>query len=248
MLIKYQIRNNFISSTATTAVTTGTTINGAYKSILLPIGNNFLPVDYGDDVNKFVINEVRKSINPYFDGETTKYIYSDKDLTISFRFWDEANSSLVQDYSAAGFTRNDILLKKNGFRKSFFRLYFYDSIDTENSQLLFTEDLDVGETTTPTFNFNELYWLRNDKFFIENNSSRVVYMEANFFNAKIGKILTLINIPDQYQQINMADYTSNPSWRRVPFLIKNPKLNFGYYNFIPNSGSNTIVLSQLVID
>jgi len=246
MLIKYQIRNNFVTSTAQTVTTTGTTLTGAYKSIVVPVGNTFLPVDYADDVNRFVTAEVKKSINPYFDGETTKYIYTDKDLSINFRFWD--GNSLLSTYAAAGFTQNDVLLRKNGFRKSFFRLYFYDSNDTENSELLFTEDLDVGETREPKISFNELYWLRNDPFFINNNSSRTVHMEAKFFNAKIGKILTFINIPSAYGEIDIADYSANPTWRRVPILIKNPKLNFGYYNFLPNSGSNEILLSQLVIE
>jgi hypothetical protein len=246
MLIKYQIQNSFIKTTGNTIVVSGGTFTEDYKSIVIPIGMTFLPVDYAEDVNKVIETEVKKAINPYFDAETTKYIYPDKDLTIEFRFWDSVG--FFSDYVSAGFNETDIRIRRKGFKNSFFRLYFYDSNDTENSELLFTEDLDVGETKKPKIDFNELYWLRNDDFFIKNNTNRTVYMEAKFFNAKIGKILTFINLPLQYGQIDISDYVNNLNWRRVPIVIKNPKLNTGYYNFSPNNGSNNILLTQLVID
>jgi hypothetical protein len=246
MLIKYQIQNSFIKTTGNTIVVSGGTFTEDYKSIVIPIGMTFLPVDYAEDVNKVIETEVKKAINPYFDAETTKYIYPDKDLTIEFRFWDGVG--FFSDYVSAGFNETDIRIRRKGFKNSFFRLYFYDSNDTENSELLFTEDLDVGETKKPKIDFNELYWLRNDDFFIKNNTNRTVYMEAKFFNAKIGKILTFINLPLQYGQIDISDYVNNLNWRRVPIVIKNPKLNTGYYNFSPNNGSNNILLTQLVID
>ena len=78
MLIKYQLRNNFSVTTAQTITTTGSTLVGATKSIVIPINLDFFPVDYGDDINKFVEEETKKNVNPFFDAETTKYIFPNK--------------------------------------------------------------------------------------------------------------------------------------------------------------------------
>ena len=60
MLIKYQIRNNFESVTAQTATVSGGT-TGLYKSISIPINMEFLPVDYGEDVQDIVLAERQKA-------------------------------------------------------------------------------------------------------------------------------------------------------------------------------------------
>ena len=252
MLIKYQLRNNFSVTTAQTITTTGSTLVGATKSIVIPINLDFFPIDYGDNINKFVEEEVKKNVNPFFDTETTKYIFPDStvgnDLTINFRFWN--GSSLGSEYTDAGFTETDVRIKKNGFKKSFFRLYFYDSNSGDTSSLIFTEDLDIGETTKPKIIFNSLYWLRNDEFFIKNNTNRKVYMEARFFNAKTGKVLKFINLPSSVNlPLSIQDYSdpNNRDYRTFILEILNPKLNGGYYNFKPLNNSNSITLSQLVM-
>ena len=47
MLIKYQIRNNFERVSGSTQV-------GLSKAISIPINMEFLPVDYGEDVQDIV--------------------------------------------------------------------------------------------------------------------------------------------------------------------------------------------------
>jgi hypothetical protein len=157
---------------------------------------------------------------------------------------------LGSEYTDAGFTETDVRIKKNGFKKSFFRLYFYDSNSGDTSSLIFTEDLDIGETSKPKIIFNSLYWLRNDEFFIKNNTNRKVYMEARFFNAKTGKVLKFINLPGSVTlPLAIQDYSdpNNRDYRTFVLEILNPKLNGGYYNFKPFNGSNSITLSQLVM-
>lgn len=252
MLIKYQLRNNFSVSTAQTITVSGGTLTDASKFINLPISLDFFPVDYGDNINKLVDEETKKAINPFFDAETTKYTYSDSNvgnnLTITFKFWN--GQSLGSTYIDAGFTETEVRIKKNGFKKSFFRLYFYDSNSGDTSNLIFSEDLDIGETTEPIINFNSLYWLRNDDYFIKNNSNRKVYMEARFFNAKTGKVLKFINLPNSINMpLSIENYSdpNNRGYRTFTIEILNPKLNGGYYNFKPFNGSSSITLSQLVM-
>ena len=256
MLIKYQISNNFFGlvTTATTVTVSGGTSDTS-KSLVIPIENNFYPVDYTDDVNKFVQLETKKAINPYFDAETIKYTFRNNNLKIVFKFWDEENQILTANYTAAGFTGNDVVRRRNGFKNSFFRLYFYDKDKSQDSNLLFIEDLDIGETKSPIIQFNSIYWLRNDEYFMKTMLNRKIYMVARFFNAKTGKLKSFVNIPDTVTSpINISVYSdpANEKWRNVAFEILNPRNNGGDFNFIPvvpygASNINTITLSELVM-
>ena len=264
MLIKYQIQNTFQSVTGQTFTVSGGTDGGLYKSITVPLGLNFFPVDYGEDVQDIVVAERKKAINPTFDAETTKYKFRDdnnplvnygKGLLIQFRFWNTTSFTFTTSYSAAYFTNLDINKRRNGFKKSFFRLYFYDTNSGDTNNLIFTEDLDVGETTQPIIPFNRLYWLRNDEYFKENNNNRVVYMDARFFNAKTGKVTRFINPPTYITSpLTIAQYsnTGNRDWRTSAIELLNPKLNNGEFNFRPYMpfGANTpsvITLSEFIM-
>lgn len=264
MLIKYQIQNTFQSLTGKTFTVSGGTIDGLYKSLTIPISLDFFPVDYGEDIQDIVQAERKKAINPTFDAETISYkfrnnnnplINSGNGLLIQFRFWNTTSSTYTTSYSAADFTTLDIIKRRNGFRKSFFRLYFYDTNSGDTNNLIFTEDLDVGETAQPIIPFNRLYWLRNDEYFKENNNNRVVYMDARFFNAKTGKVSKFINPPLSINSpLSIAQYGSigNRNWRTSAIELVNPKLNNGQFNFRPYLpfGANTpniITLSEFVM-
>lgn len=258
MLIRYTIQNTFENTTGSTVSLTGSTSTDPYKSILLPINQEFYPLDYGDDINDIVEEERNKAINPNFDAETIKYRYNNlsannnNGLLISFNFWDSTASTTSVSYIPAGFDDLDITKNRNGFKKSFFRLYFYDSNSGDTSSLIFTEDIDIDWTTTPVFSLNELYWLRNDKYFIDNNTNRVVYMDAKFFNAKTGKIHRFINPPPTTQlPIPITDYnkTFNRWWRTCKFEFINPKNNNGAYNFMVTSQGtgNNITMTEFIL-
>jgi hypothetical protein len=251
MLIKHQIQNKFEISTAQTITISGGTSNLSYKSIVLPLNLNAFPTDYGDDVQDIVVNERNKAINKDFDTETIKYTFLDNTanlnngLVIQFRFWDQTASTFTTFYNAVDITNDDINKSKNGFKKSFFRLYFYDSNSGETNNLIFTEDINVKQSLNATFSFNELYWLRTDDFFNKNNLDRTVYMDARFFNAKTGKINKFINPnPLPMTPMSILDYSNpnNREWRTSAIVIQNPKTNNGLYNFYPKVpyGSNTI--------
>ena len=255
MLIKYQIRNNFERVSGSTQV-------GLSKTISIPINMEFLPVDYGEDVQDIVLAERQKAINPIFDAETTRYTYSNnlansgKGLMIQFRFWDLTASTYNISYNSADITDLDIIKNKNVFKKSFFRLYFYDSNSGDTSNLIFTEDLNVNGTAQPILQLNRLYWLRNDEYFIKNNNNRIVYMTASFFNAKTGKVQRFINLPMSPPSIPITiDEYKNPinrDWRTSAIEIINPKLNNGGFNFKPNvpfgaNGIDVITMSEFIM-
>lgn len=263
MLIKTQIRNNFPISTAqTVTVSGGTTVSS--KSIFLPISTNFFPVDYGEDLQDIVLEEREKAIGKPFDAETVKYVYPNpaanngNGLMIQFRFWNTISNTYTTSYTAAEFTNLEITKNRNPFKKSFFRLYFYDSNSGETNNLIFTEDLNIFNTTNALLPFNRLYWLRNDEFFNNSNNNKTVYMDASFFNAKTGKITRFINPNPSGSPpsgpLNILQYSDpiNRDWRTSAITIINPKNNNGLYNFTPQVpfGANqvsVITLSEFIL-
>ena len=247
MLIKYQIQNSFRTSTAQTVTVSGGTSQN-YKSIVIPISTNFFPVDYGEDVEDIVVAERQKAIGKPFDAETVKYVYPNPSVNngngmlIQFRFWNTTSTTYTTSYTAADFTNTDISKNRNSFKRSFFRLYFYDSNSGDTNNLIFTEDLNVYNTTTAVLPFNRLYWLRNDPYFYETNNNKTVYMDASFFNAKTGKVTRFINSVNPMSPpappagpLNIVQYSdpNNRDWRTSAITILNPKNNNGVYNFTP---------------
>tara|TARA_Y100000389_G_C17456686_1_gene518619 strand:+ start:636 stop:1577 length:942 start_codon:yes stop_codon:yes gene_type:complete len=241
-----------------------------YKSIVLPIEITFNPTDYSDLIQRWTDSEVTKSINPIEDGETSRF-YNKDGLKIEFRFADRTTTTVsswnyVNDYEAAGFIMPDES-NLNRFTRSYFRLYFYDSTNTEKQNLLFTEDIPVTSdikssadllNLTPTLNFNRLFWLENDSLMFNNNSDRVVYMDARFFNAKTGQVHVFNNIPKTNNTpIDVATYSSNPIWRTVPITLRNPNNENGDYIFkvnpipnrvVSNAGGTTITMSEFILE
>lgn len=266
MLIKYQIQNSFKSSTAQTITVSGGT-NTLSKSIVIPISTDFFPVDYSEDIQDIVVAERIKAINKPFDTETVKYTYpnttvnSGNGMLIQFRFWNITSSTYTTSYTAADFNDTDVSKNRNAFKRSFFRLYFYDTNSGDTNNLIFTEDINVYNTTNAVLPFNRLYWLRNDPYFIETNNNKTVYMDASFFNAKTGKVIRFINSVNPTSPptppagpLDILQYSNpnNRDWRTSAITILNPKNNNGLYNFTPvlPFGANqisVITLSEFIL-
>jgi hypothetical protein len=236
-MLRVRIRNNFKTTSATTI---------SSKSITLPLGVQFTPTDYEDQREEILEQERQKSINKPIDGETIKYT-KNGGVTINVRFYNENTNTFQNTYESIGFTSEDYL--KQNFKRSFYRLYFYDAIDDNNNNLLFTEDIgtlddyDGGISETPTLNLDRLFWLRNDNYFITNSTDRDIYMDARFFNAKTGKQHKLIPIPTTVGTPTYnSQVTNNPTWIKCKFTLLNPNTNNGYYNF--STVNNTITLTE----
>ena len=239
-------------------ISSGNTIdaNNNYKNITIPINTHFNVVDYSEDIDGFVDRETKKSINKIIDGEKIKYrseIYPS--ITIKFRFYNKQtntydDTNLTEGYLNAGFEQEEINIKNN-FKKSFFRLYFFDSNDSRKQNLLLTEDLDTFNSFTPLFSLGRIFWFKNDELFLETTDNRRVYMEARFFNAKTGRVNRFINPPTTITippKINQVDQ----DWRSSELLIINPKNNNGNYRFrvvdgIGANTDNTITLTEYIL-
>lgn len=255
MINRYKITLPYseFGSTGSTSLTLSAQTQPS-KYVTIPINLSFnSTLGLGESIDNLVSEEEQKSINPTYDGEKVRYkSYDINGYDLNFRFYNDNSGTFVDDYSAAGFSLpND--LRKNGFRKSYFRLYFYDVNEPQNRNLLFYEDINITKSTDPNFSLKKIYWLRNDKLFNTTLQNRSVYMVARFFNAKTGKIHDFINLPQNMTTpITITQFSNNPDWWSSPIEMLNPRNNNGGYNFTtaPSVGSNTsnsITLTEQII-
>jgi hypothetical protein len=242
-----------------TIISSGNTINNGFiRNISIPIETKSTVVDYSDDIDAYVKKETKKRINSIINYERVKYNSKPYlGINIKFRFYNKNtnqydDNTLSGGYSLAGFT-NDEINKKNNFKKSFFRLYFFDTNDTKNQNLLFTEEIDVFNSQKPEFIFNRIFWLQEDEFFMTNNN-RVIYMEARFFNAKTGRVHRFINLPISVSNpISINSLKVNQEWKTSKLKIISPNSNNGKYEFETISGvgantQNAITMTEYILD
>jgi len=277
MIHRYQINrrrllgpNRSIVSAATTTWISGETLNNIQnksvtnsiefdqeiynKNIVIPIELKFEPMDYSDIIDKWVDDETQRAINKIEDGEKVKYTSYIPNLEIEFRFLDRNTNQYSNLYNSNGFnTPYDF--KLNRFKKSYFRLYFYDSNTGETANLLFTEDIDVIDNDAAVFPLKRLYWDRDDSLMFNSFTNRTIYMEGRFFNANTGQIQTLYNLPTSFTSpigIDTYSDTNNRGWRTSPIQLINPNNVNGDHRFMPVQGVGgttaiKITLSEFIL-
>jgi hypothetical protein len=250
LIQRYKIRTGFAGpSTGGTQGLSFTSTTESSKFITLPIYMNFDSVGQSDEIEKIVDRETFLAVNPIQDDETIRYLTRDGEgYKVNFSFFDGTNYAI--DYTNTGFILPDDY-SKNSFKRSFFRLYFYDTNDFDERNLLFFEELDVYNTKTPEIDLEKIYWRKNDSLFLNTTEDRIVYMTAQFFNAKDGLVRSFINLPSP-TQVNITQFSSNPDWWSAPVKLINPRNNNGKYRFEPVSGvgsntNNSFTLYEQVI-
>lgn len=196
-------------------------VNNAFvnerKNIVLPLPLSFVPGDYDEQRQELIDELTFSAINQPKNNEKIKFTKSDRSkINIVFNF----NGS-GSGYEKVGFTEEDKSF--NGFKKSFYRLYFYNSDDDKVSRLLFTEDVNITNKNTTSIDIDRIYWYMDDPIF-KKGGDRELFMDARFFNAKNGKTHKFV--------------TSIPNGKHK-IIFKNPNSNNGYY-FINTNDINLI--------
>ena len=217
------------------------TVPGTNQNITIPIEIqwDFLGRDesievYQDDVIKIVagipedFEVIRFAHSPYKTGKTV--------LNYEFNFYTGVTSnvtaSTINDWNCSflseGFTKDDLYLLTKPFKKSFFKLDFYDSPDTTKQTLYFTviipsysglyETINLSTTITnvlvrkPNYLFDYISSpgersINMDGFFFYWLKSRkfidvdTFYMSIKFFDAKQGVYVRMMTAP----QSSLAD-------------------------------------------
>ena len=223
------------------------TVNNEDTYINLPMEIDFDNFGREDLIKQYENDVLEEIINPVEDFETTRYSHTQwltvnnepkTSTTYEFFFFNRtidvnnnepANTnmwvssynyvdpSVYQTYSGISFTNKEMYYYANSFKRSFFKLDFYDSTQPENQRLYFTlviptqqgekQEVYIGTPSvpkpviirTPTFNLDFIgdkegyfiYWLKS----IEYIDVNTFYMSAKFFNAKTGQFVRMINRP-----------------------------------------------------
>jgi hypothetical protein len=248
MIARYTIR------TADFSGTTGNTIN-------IPISGNFQLADQSDIIKRdFVNKEVENAINPIVDYEKTRLlpVNNQNDLLNVVKYALHFNSG--DYYDNIGFVQDDIKFQRNNFKRSFLRLKFFDSNQPTTQNLLFTMSMyprltssDIGSNgqyknintipvsftlSNPVTNpggYSEGYHLYYFKGEILPTVPKVLYMEAEFNNAKTGKTTKMMttSTPQDITTITSKLYTK--------YILK--RISTGYIYEMDSSFSTNVSYS-----
>lgn len=238
------------------------TVNDNDTQFNLPLEIKFDNVGREDLITDYENDVIEQVINPVEDFETTRYSHKKwttannlvkNSTSYEFYFFNRtipvdntvpANSNLwvpsytyvdptvYANYSGITFTDKELYYYANSFKRSFFKLDFYDTTDPENQQIYFTiviptqqgrkTQVDIGtpnvpkpvDIRTPIFDLDYvgdkegyfIYWLKSREY-IDLNT---FYMSAKFFNAKIGQFVRMTNRPQsnisQKFKFNKSEY------------------------------------------
>ena len=216
-MIKYKITNNFTLGKDERNLYTipEGTLEGnevLIKSIPITLNSQTRDTGYEEVINKIFEKNEKSVINPFVDTEKIKfnsakriaeggfYVYSDLKLKFYFSAQDNPNisSSPANNWESAGFTPDEIDNSLNSLKFSFFRIDFYDSENTREQNFLFSEFLTVGFNQTTQFNFNRLYWFKEDQ-----NFKNDTYVDL-YFDKEYG----LLVLKNRYLMLN---HMNNPN-------------------------------------
>ena len=218
-------------------------LNQKDKYINIPIQIKTDELGRDDLIDKYEEEVIEKVINPIDDFEITRFGHKEwiennlanTKITYDFNFFnhnlpvDSTNSSnenlWVTDYvftdnpnyTAQTFSDREIYYGTNSFKRSFFKLDFYDSVNSETQQHYMTIILptqqgvtrssgvgqlgipDNVDIKTPNFVLDYIgdkegffvYWLKNTTYL----NIDTFYVSAKFFNAKTGEFVRMMNAP-----------------------------------------------------
>lgn len=198
------------------------------KFINIPVNIKFDNVGREEGINEFEIDVVGDIINGIDDFETTKYAnapyptnQSLTSINYQFNFFNSfvpvltaVSSDWYVDYTYQGFTSSELYYFANSFKKSFFKLDFYDSNKSENQRAYFSVILptqqgtkipaSIGPTVVdvkqPNFILDYvgadkegffIYWLKERDYININD----FYVSVKFFNGKTGQFIRFMNEP-----------------------------------------------------
>lgn len=203
------------------------------KSLEVPIMVGWDLNGVNDSIDIFEESIVNKIINPIDDFETTRYSHlpwtnsltNKTETSINYEFYfysGQTNNSItgettsvnwVTDYRANDLTTRDVLFQNNVFKKSFFKLDFYDSKNSRSQQIYLTIIIPTRQGKTMTTNFGVstvdikkpvflldfigdkegyfVYWLKDTEFV----NLSTLYMSAKYYDAKIGQFKRMMSYP-----------------------------------------------------
>lgn len=246
------------------------TISELDQQINIPIKIDYDFNGQEDLIAQYENDIAEKLINPIKDFETQRFSHStigiatETDINYNFHFFDyskEINQTNYSDYvlwlnsyefttnptyTGESFTKKEIYYNANSFKRSFFKLDFYDTKDSTSQKVYFTViipthqgdtiEQDIGTELIPNIvnikipKFKLDYVGDKEGFFIyftknfDTNAIDTFYVSCKFFNAKIGQFQRFTNIP----QSQMA---SKFNFRKEDVFYYKVKLDYENYKY-----------------
>ena len=167
-------------------------------TIDIPLGTSFSPIDFTDDIEeKFIKDGVESTINDIVDDDQIRYSPTNPDLGELSGITYTIKLIGGDTWGDIGFTSDDFGYQRNNIKHTFIKLSFYDSDNPSNGNKLFTMTLhpNVGEISvgddiqfkvaspiSSPSGIAEGFYL----YYLKQGLPKVVYMKAEFNNAKTG--------------------------------------------------------------
>jgi hypothetical protein len=209
-----------------------------------------------DEYEKTVLKEI---LGQSKDFEIIRFAhkpYQNENTSINyeFNFYDNlspvsantvTSNNWASTYVNEGFTIPEVYYQANSFKKSFFKLDFYDTTSENTQKNYFTiiiptqqggfQNVPLGpqipnvDIKIPTFKLDYLedkegffvYWLRNRDYI----DIDTFYMSAKFFDGKLGVFVRMTNTPQP--QITPSKFTFNGA----DYFYYEVKLNYQNFNY-----------------
>jgi hypothetical protein len=241
-------------------------IKTSASTISIPFGLDFFPVDNSElQEVEFVDKEIERAINPIFDDEKYPFYPTYVDNAQTLMAYNVNFVILNQNLSFLGLTDDDIIYRRNSFRRTYLRLNFYDSRDTKIQNLVARETIHLeldpnwfdsdqkikDQTTLPLIfktNFKELIYNSSNGegynfYWYKQNLPKTLYVKASIMNAKTGRVENLYSstvnpttlFPGQVLSLPVAIVSGGFNYIRCDFYEELTKKQQFYYTLNSDS-------------
>lgn len=180
-------------------------------NINIPIGNLSNKNGQHIGIQTYVNQQRENSLNEGEDYDVAKFNqdyskYPDEELLLYLLFYnEEIINTWDGGFNIAGFTNEEILLKRNSFSNSFFIFDFYDTYDTFERTKLFSNYYTLLEQppSNDGIDLKKIKQLQNiliPRHHLSNIGDDI-YVNILFYNAKLGRVVSFFN-GDNYDFYN----------------------------------------------
>lgn len=209
------------------------------KDLIVPINMNWDFLDREDTLNVYEESIITEIIGEPENYETARFSYS-RPIRYIFNFKNSADTNWVNSYVESGrFSQIQVLNESNSFKKSFFKIDFYDSKNTRRRKNYLTIILNKRNDKTqielpynqgtanlmiPKYSLNPLnnpegfylYWFENPSIL---NITKL-YMTVKFFDGSNGTF-TVFTTKKQNESTTPYRLTNDYFMREVNFDYTN---------------------------
>jgi hypothetical protein len=209
------------------------------RNLIVPINMNWDFLDREDALNVYEESIITEIIGNPENYETSRFSYRFPFKQV-FNFKNTGDTDWVNSYVDSGrFSENAVLNKTNAFKKSFFKIDFYDSQNTRRRKNYLTIILNkkndtidielpnnqgIGKLSVPSYSLNPLtnpegfylYWFENPDIL---NLTKL-YMTVKFFDGADGTF-TVFTTKKQTDSTTPYKLTTDYFMREVNFNFTN---------------------------